>query len=263
MAPKVLPGRLSRALDAISNEAFQKISSRDGDQHYVIDRRHLVLRQIPPVLGCRNNVRGRDIFQSLSLRTGKSNGSAFDGTIENLVEAWSDLYRLDCNGCWIMEQTAELAGLFAAHAIWCVSDGDTLIPMLAFEGAGGTQEMHRLVTENLEDGVAQGKEWLAANPESASRAVLIYDGFIPLESGKTDALILEAVEFHPERRSLTMAVPYRHAESPEGFAVYRPKFLGFEGPEPSYEVLGAAFFRGVDQHEKGAAVWNANIDQSK
>ena len=91
----------------------------------------------------------------------------------------------------------------------------------------------------------------------------MYDGFVTLPSGKTDALIIESINFGVERTGFTMAVPYRHANSPEGFAAYRPKFLGFVGPEPSFDELGEAFFRGVDEHERGAAVWNAHLDQSK
>ena len=60
-----------------------------------------------------------------------------------------------------------------------------------------------------------------------------------------------------------VAVPYRHANSREGFAVYQPKFFNYEGPEVSFETLEKAFFRGVNQHEKGAAVWNASLDQSE
>ncbi len=65
-----------------------------------------------------------------------------------------------------MHNSARLAGFFAAHAIWCVSDGGPLIPMVAYDS------------------------------------------------------------------------------------------------EPHYDELGAAFFQGVDAHEKGAAIWNQHIDQS-
>jgi len=110
---------------------------------------------------------------------------------------------------------------------------------------------------------SHGKDRLAANAESASRAVLIYDGFVTLADGKTDALIVDGIDYGPPLMGFRMAVPYRHANNPAGFAVYRPKFLGFEGLEPSWEALGEAFFRGVERHEKGAAVWNASLDQSR
>jgi hypothetical protein len=158
---------------------------------------------------------------------------------------------------------AKLAGFFAAHAVWCISDGETLVPLVGFEGSDGSQQMYRFATKYLQDGVSQGKEWLARNPESARRAVLVYDGFITLSSGKTDALIIEAMEFEAARTELMMAVPYRHANSPNGFAVHRLKFLSIKGHEQAFDLLSEEFFRGVDQHEKGAAVWNANVDQSQ
>jgi hypothetical protein len=162
-----------------------------------------------------------------------------------------------------MQLTAQLAGFSAAHAVWCVSDGETLIPFIAYESDDGSRQIIRIAHELLQEGVAHGKDWLANNPESAMRAVLVYDGFVTLLEGKTDALIIEGMEFSPSRAGFTMAVPYRLASSPEGFAVHRPKFLGFEGGEPSFDSLGAAFFQGVDQHEEGSAVWIANLDDSR
>jgi hypothetical protein len=156
----------------------------------------------------------------------------------------------------------ELAGYFTAHAVWCVSEGATLVPILAFETGEGSRQMHRLFDEDLEQAVARGRGWLKENPESASRAALIYDGYIHLPDGKTDALMVEVREL-ASGRSVTLAVPYRHAESPKGFAVHRPKFLGFEGEQPDFDEVAEAFFRGVDQHEQGAAVWNSHLDESR
>jgi hypothetical protein len=161
-----------------------------------------------------------------------------------------------------MESTAELAGFFAAHAVWSVSDGSTLVPILAFEKPDGSRMMHRLVSDELQESVARGREWLEKNPEASSRAVLIYDGFVTLETGKTDALLVEAHLFGPEEQSFVMAIPYRHAESPAGFAVHRPKFLSFEGVEPDPAALGTAFFRGVGQHVKASKVWSEHLDES-
>jgi hypothetical protein len=162
-----------------------------------------------------------------------------------------------------MQGVAEHAGFFAAHGIWCVSEGGPLIPMLAFERPDGKREMMRFMMDKLEAGVEHGRRWLADNPDAATHAVLIFDGFITLDSGKTGALFIEAVQYEPERAGFTMAVPYRSCDSPQGFAVFRPKFLGHEGAAPDFNELGEAFFRGVDRHEEGAKVWNASIDQSQ
>jgi hypothetical protein len=161
-----------------------------------------------------------------------------------------------------MEASAELAGFFAAHAIWCVSEGDALTPMLCYVKQDGTKAMRKLEADSPEDAIAGARQWLIDNPDSATRAVLVYDGLINLPSGKTDAVVLEVCSFGDEPRSFGIAVPYRNVEDPRGFAIHRPKFLTFDGSAPSFDLLGAAFFRGVDQHLQGAEVWNARSDES-
>lgn len=162
-----------------------------------------------------------------------------------------------------MEAATELAGFFAAHAVWSVSDGETLIPLVAYETADGKRQMNRMVSERVEDGAAHGKEWLAKNPEQAAFAVLIFDGFITLQSGKTDALIVTIRDYTQGEAEVTMAVPYRPASAAKGFAVHRPKFLGFKGAEPDWQRVGEALWIGIAKHEKGAEVWNKHLDESK
>lgn len=48
-----------------------------------------------------------------------------------------------------MQQTARLAGFFAAHGIWSVADGATLIPMIGYEQAGGERKMVRFANEDI------------------------------------------------------------------------------------------------------------------
>lgn len=73
-----------------------------------------------------------------------------------------------------MEAAAQLAGFFAAHAVWCVSEGETLIPLLALEREDGTRELQRLVGKELHNVVERGKGLLDRSPEAAACAVLIY-----------------------------------------------------------------------------------------
>jgi hypothetical protein len=162
-----------------------------------------------------------------------------------------------------MPAAMELAGFFTAHAVWSVSDGETLIPILGFETQGGQRQMARLVGERLEEGVARGQEWMANNPDGAARAVLIVDAFITLPGSKTDALIATIRDFTNDDAEITMAIPYRPASHASGFAVHRPKFLDFKGPEPDWKSVGEALWRGIESHEKGAAVWNQHLDESK
>ena len=162
-----------------------------------------------------------------------------------------------------MEATAELAGFFAAHAFWTLSEAPTFDPMLAFLKEDGARNMVRLVGYEAPQAVAFGRDWIAKNEESARCAVLVFDGRIRLGDDRTDAVIVEAHQLAPEERTFTLAVPYRQYDSSEGFAVYRPKFLSEAPAGTSYDELAAAFFRGVDQHEDGSAVWNEHLDQSR
>lgn len=161
-----------------------------------------------------------------------------------------------------MQDTARLAGFIAAHAIWSVSDGALLIPMLGSEAADGKRSLQRLVTGEAHEAVALGRAELAANTRAALRAALAFDGYITLADGKTDAVFIEARHYDPtsnEAVAFDIAIPYRHAS--QDFAVYRPKVLQL--PPGGHEQLLEAFWQGVDSHEQAAAVWNAHIDQSR
>lgn len=160
-----------------------------------------------------------------------------------------------------MKPTAQLAGFFAAHGVWCVSDGGPLTPMLAYELADGSRQMSRFAADTLEKGVELGRKQLAENAHLALRAAFVFDGYLNLESGKTDALFIEARNYADDV-AFVMAVPYRQSEDPAGFAVFRPKFIDFEGPKPDYGALAEDFFAGIEQHEKGAEIWDRYLDES-
>ncbi|MCB9894885.1 MAG: hypothetical protein H6839_10575 [Planctomycetes bacterium] len=159
-----------------------------------------------------------------------------------------------------MLETAKLAGFFAAHGLWCVSDGETLIPMFASE-ANGERQMQRLVAGRIEEGVQQGMEMLEGATEF-ERAVLVYDGFVTLPQGKFDALLIDARKSGESESKLLMAVPFRPKTWRKRFKVFKPKFLEISDPSNDLGQIAESFFAGVDQHEQGAKVWNAAIDQS-
>ncbi|MEH6422278.1 hypothetical protein [Pseudomonas sp. CGJS7] len=161
-----------------------------------------------------------------------------------------------------MNQAIRLAGFFAAHGVWCVADGESLIPMYAFETAQGERQMVRYASEQAETGVGEGRARLASNPDEARHAVLVHDGYLTLPSGRTDALILSVRDFAGDLAA-TVAVPYRNAAHPQGFAVHRPKFLDWRGAsDPDYDTLGESFFAGVEEHEMGDRIWQAKLDDS-
>jgi hypothetical protein len=105
--------------------------------------------------------------------------------------------------------------------------------MLGYEHANGERGITRFAVDDLGHAAQVGRDVLAAHEQRTQRGVLVVDGYVHLNVGKVDALIVEAVEYGPTKRSLTM-----------------------DRPQP------AAFFAGVDAHEPAAAVWNAHLDES-
>lgn len=162
-----------------------------------------------------------------------------------------------------MITASELAGFIAAHAIWCVSDADGLVPMVAFTTEDGERKLERLVFDDAGAAVEHGRKRLEDDPFSANDGVLAFDGRIPVEGGKLDAIILELRSYAFPWAKAALAVPYTPASSGR-FRVHKPKLVEWhECDDFDMDAAFEAFFRGVDSHEKGSAVWNAALDQSK
>ena len=162
-----------------------------------------------------------------------------------------------------MHLAAELAGFFAAHAIWNVSDGGPLIPMLAYRAADGGRQLERLALDNLESAVAQGKSRLTANPMDADDAALLYDGRITLGAEKQDAIIIEIRTYFSPDSEAIIAIPYTPKELGR-FLVHKPKLLVWSNCDDfETNAVLQSFFEGVDSHEKGAKVWSDCLDESK
>ena len=162
-----------------------------------------------------------------------------------------------------MITASELAGFIAAHAIWCVSDADGLVPMLAFTTEDGQRKLERLVFEDAGAAVSHGRQRLEDDPLGADDGVLAYDGRVTIADGKLDAIILEMRSYAFPWAKATLAVPYTPVSAGR-FRVHKPKLVGWHGCDDfDMDAAFEAFFRGVDSHEQGAKVWNAALDQSK
>ena len=162
-----------------------------------------------------------------------------------------------------MITASELAGMFAAHAVWCVSDGDTLIPMLVYTNEDDEHQMERLAHDDLGAAVEHGKKKLASNEMDANDAALIYDGHIPVDDEKRDALIIEMRAYFSPDSEAVIAIPYTPKVSGH-FRVHKPKLLAWENCE-DFDMNQAfeSFFKGVSGHEKGSAIWEQCLDESK
>lgn len=159
---------------------------------------------------------------------------------------------------------SKLAGFFAAHAIWCVSDGETLIPMFAYVTEDEGNKMERLIVgDDLEASVAYGKQKLATNEANANDAVLLYDARIAVGEQSVDAIIIELRSYFSPKSEVILAVPYTPKAAGE-FRVHKPKLLVWNNCD-DFDMNASlqAFFEGVDEHEKGAEIWNACLDESR
>jgi hypothetical protein len=161
-----------------------------------------------------------------------------------------------------VNKAAQLAGFLAAHAVLQVAKGTTLGPLIIFEKGDGTSHILRIRDASPQKAASKGEQILQANADGAERGVMAFDAYLNLPQGRTDAIFLQARQYAPQVRPLLLAVPYRHASKPGGFAVHRPKLFAFEGePLPEADVI-AAFFQGVDRHETGGPFWQEHYDDS-
>jgi len=117
-----------------------------------------------------------------------------------------------------MLTASHLAGFLGAHAIWSVSDGETIVLMLGYTDHDDKRILNRLAGPELGASVAHGKEQLGANPTDANDAVLLYDGGITLGETKLDAIIIEIRAYFPPQSEVTLAIPRARSWFPDAAA---------------------------------------------
>lgn len=163
-----------------------------------------------------------------------------------------------------LEDVAKLAGFFTAHAVWCLFDGEPLVPLFGFTRSFTSREFTRLEQPSLEDAVAAGQSLLVNPDPSLIAAVLVYDGYVTLPKGRYDALVIQARDYRRPGQSegFEMVLPYRAKNDPQGFAVHRPKFVDLADSENRSLPLSTAFFHGVNQHREAAPIWRDATDDS-
>lgn len=160
----------------------------------------------------------------------------------------------------VMIEIASMAGYITAHGIWCVSEGETLIPILAYELPDGERVLQRVQADDLKDAVAVAQHALETNEPGAVRAVLVVDAYVNFEWGRSDALAVEAVEYGLTPWSMELAVPYQPLTDSTAFEVYGPTFFDVAGGLDDVDVAPVAdsFFDGAESHSDAWAVWKAH-----
>lgn len=148
-----------------------------------------------------------------------------------------------------------VAGFALAHAVWCVSDNEVLIPFI-IQQSDGERQLVRFTAERLEDGVAEARRRVAENPAGAASAVILFDGYATIDGDRNDALVLEAFDHASGSQPFNIYQPYRPGQAGEGFAVLRTKFDFLEPPPCQAKEVSEAFFSGLYGHEQGSRVWD-------
>jgi len=159
-----------------------------------------------------------------------------------------------------LRETLLFVGFFTAHGVLSVSTGETLIPILGYQSSGRKKILERLEGDDYKQVVDEGRALLESNPERYDRMVLVFDGYIDLPSGRTDAVFVEARSYFP-LVSFSLAIPYRNANRAEGFAVHRPKLLSWPESEP-VEVVARWLQDGIASHAEANEVWSRHLDES-
>lgn len=162
-----------------------------------------------------------------------------------------------------MKEIYKMAGHFAAHAMWSVSDGETLIPILGFLNKNNEKNMHRLAFEDSEKAMREGNDALEKNIDDSKGVVFISDGYLNLNEEKTDALIVKIRGFNEYNSKSVLALPYRHSSHEKGFAIHRPKLLEYPEDKEDRDDNINSFFDGIESHEQASKVWKAHYIDSK
>jgi len=161
-----------------------------------------------------------------------------------------------------VKAAVQLAGFLAAEAVLQVAKGVSLPPLIIFEKGGGPSQIIEIQEASPEKAASQGEKILRTNAGGAERGVMAFDAYLNLPKGRTDAIFLQAWQYLPLAQHIMLAVPYRHARKPGGFAVHRPKLFAFEDDQLPGTELVSAFFLGVDRHQKGGKFWQEHYDES-
>lgn len=156
-----------------------------------------------------------------------------------------------------MKEVFEVVGETVAQSIWNLSAGGTLIPLLSTVDEDGHANYMQLAMDNSDDAIRYGRDKLDRHEEGKIGAVFVADGYITLEDGTTDALVLEVRVYRDIVIRCQMVIPYRSANSVNGFAILKPQVTALENiDEIKLQPLLEAFFLGVEAHDKGSKIWH-------
>lgn len=159
-----------------------------------------------------------------------------------------------------LEEAARLSGFAAAHAVWCVSSGETLIPLILWSNEAGERNLERLVASTLEEWVVMQEERMAELAGVARYAVSAFDGFINDNGLRINTLFLTARVFNETGYRIKFGVSYAPKKLLKKLTVHPLRVLSSTAVDNNdLEQITTAFFDGVAEHPKGSELWRTRL----
>jgi hypothetical protein len=152
-----------------------------------------------------------------------------------------------------LELVIRPAGFALAHAVWGVSNGETLCT-LALSEKSSERRLYRFEADSLAESVENARQLLQEAQPSVDRWVLAFDGYLYLENQRTDALVMQ-VWGAPEVPARIIQ-KYRPAKYLQHFKILgNPVFVDDRDEIFESSQLQEWLVQGIMRHEKVAQLW--------
>lgn len=161
-------------------------------------------------------------------------------------------------------ETVTQAGYLAASGMHAIADGTALNPTLLRPARGRGRrglEPVELRQDSAEAAIESGQQALLENPQNSDYLLLLHEGLVHLPAGPAAALRLECRSYRGEELHLLLALPYRPARQPGGFAIFSPRLMVCSAPPQLRPELFGAFYAGVDRFDAPGRSWDRYLDE--
>jgi len=137
-------------------------------------------------------------------------------------------------------------GRMASWQMMMAADGGAVLPNMLSSTAPTTwQTLMGPPGEDVNNVLQRGGDTLERNPDGAVWRVLSYDGFLDLERGRVDAVIVILHTYGKSPLKIKLAFPYRPAKGNRPFAILDPRLRQANVENDMVSKLGGAMQRGI------------------
>jgi hypothetical protein len=134
-------------------------------------------------------------------------------------------------------------GRIASWQMMMAADGGAVLPTRLISTAPMNWEV--LMAEDVNEALKRGARSLEENPEGATWQVLSYDGFLDLERGRFDAVMVILHTYGKSPLKIKLAFPYRPAKGGRAFAILDPRLREANVENDKVSKLSGAMQRGI------------------